>query len=171
MDAIKKLITIIILLAAAAWYYNHNQEKVDGWLEKNSLPNPTQLLSQSGRDEQLQALKDQVSKKWTSEFVQDQLSQYVIKDGISLPEGWKLETRKLDTYSLVVITPSNPQNENDYIAPRIANNSVNLLPNPHMCSGSTRTTVDKNGNKQETTVCVVGTNLETHKVFHVLTFL
>lgn len=173
MELIKKLVTIIILLVIAVWYYNHNQAKVDGWLEKNSLPNPTQLLQQAGGNDQLKQLQDQVSKKWTAEFVQDQLAQYVIKDGISLPEGWKLETRKLhpDLPKMVVIVPPNPQSENDFIVPRIPNDSIGFLPQPSICSDSTKTTTDSSGKKTTTIVCVVGSNIETHRVFHVLTFL
>jgi hypothetical protein len=163
MDVIKKLVTIIILLVGAAWYYNHNQATVDGWLEKNSLPNPTQLLQQAGGNDQLKQLQDQVSKKWTAEFVQDQLAQYVIKDGISLPEGWKLEQRKINDKNITVIVPAEPENAEDYIVPRVQKTLVDSLPVQHLCK--------KVAESEKTTTCVVGSNLETHRVFHVLTFL
>ncbi len=163
MEIIKKLVTIVILLAAGIWYYNHHQPEVDNWLQKNNLPNPTQFISQTDRDEQLKKLQEQVTKKWTSEYVQDQLTEYVIKDGIPLPENWKLETRKIEAKTITVIVPEAPENEDDYIAPRLNKSLVEKLPIIHLCKKVAET--------DNTTTCVVGQNMETHRVFHVLTFL
>ena len=151
----KNLLAILVILVVIGIYYVNNKVKVNEWLSKAQT---AQIMGTSVFDPK--ALTEKITANWNEDFVRKQLQDFVVKDGISLPQGWKLDQKMINDKYITVIVPPNPVDENDYIAPRLSADLMDALPEQHMCSGG----------DSEITTCVVGENIETHRAFHLMVY-
>ncbi len=105
---------------------------------------------------------DTASENLDPEAVKAEVKTWVLKDGIPLPKGWKLEERTNDKVNITVLVPPNPKDDNDYIAYKIKASLIDNLPGSPIC-----TTPDDDSEK---VTCAVGSNIETIRVFTLLTY-
>ena len=150
----KKVLVIVVLLLAIGIYYKNNTAKVNQWLSQQAgttIPG-TQLS--------LSNMQSQLTAGWTEDFVRTQLDKFVIKDGIQLPQGWKLDQRKMGGVYFTILIPAQPDGPDDYIAVKVPVANVDLLPTTRLCTKD-----------PATVTCVIGSNLETHRAFSLMTYL
>ncbi len=105
---------------------------------------------------------DVAREKLDPETVKAEVKTWALKDGIPLPKGWSLEERTNDVVKITVLVPPNPKGENDYIAYKIKASLVDNLPGTPICT-------EPEANSDRVT-CAVGNNIETIRVFTLLTY-
>jgi hypothetical protein len=152
----QKLAAIVIIIIAGMWYYRTHTDQVTEWFSKNV---PKQLATLTGASDLLD-IQSHIQNGLSEEFVREQLSTYVIKDGIQLPQGWKLNQKKIDGTYFTIVNPQEPKDDNDFIAVKVPVDNVAKLPDPKLCTEDPKTVT-----------CVVGTNLDTHRAFSLMTYL
>lgn len=103
---------------------------------------------------------DFVKQKISEQTATDTIKSWALKDGIRLPQDWKLEERTIGGQKSTVMVPPKPTGTDDYIVLTLKKELIKDLPANYTCKEA-----------ETTATCLVGNNYETLKVFSIVTFV
>lgn len=139
----RKIIFWIIIIGALYYY-------------RNRIP----FIKNLFESKEVTKVTDVVRQKLSEQTVTDSMKSWVLKDGVRLPQDWRLEERTIGTQKVTVMVPPKPVDLNDYIALTLKKELIPLLPVSHTCKEA-----------ETTATCLVGNNYETLKIFSMITFV